>query len=405
MLSGVTISPENMITQLKLVLMSATLRVEDFISNRKLFHETPPVLEVPVRQFPVTVHFSKRTQEDYLGQAYKKVMSIHKRLPPGGILVFVTGRREVELLCKKLRRASEQLKEQNSMRKADDEITASSDVGMKEIDEAFEIGSNSLDQHTDRFNSYEDDENNPDMDSDLSDAESESELEVDSEDEDSVKAEAPEKTGLVLDFLNDVESLSSLKASFEALTGNLSNQGCKEKPNLPNASGLEKDMEVATSSSRALYVLPLYAMLPASAQLRVFEEVPEGHRLVVVATNVAETSLTIPSIKYVVDTGKEKVKTYNYTNGMATFEVQWISKASAAQRSGRAGRTGPGHCYRLYSSAAFSKDDLFPDFSHPEISKIPVDGVVLLMKFMGIDKVSKAQYFASSFSYSFVFFF
>ena len=144
-------------------------------------------------------------------------------------------------------------------------------------------------------------------------------------------------------------------------------------------------------------------MLPASAQLRVFEEAPDGDRLVVVATNVAETSLTIPGIKYVVDTGKEKVKTYNYTNGMATFEVQWISKASAAQRAGRAGRTGPGHCYRLYSSAAFSKDDLFPDFSCPEISKIPVDGVVLLMKFMGIDKVSKAQYFATCFSYFFFF--
>ncbi|XP_008795799.2 ATP-dependent RNA helicase DEAH13 [Phoenix dactylifera] len=388
MLSGGKISPENMITQLKLILMSATLRVEDFISNRKLFHEPPPVLEVPVRQFPVTVHFSKTTQEDYLGQAYKKVMSIHKRLPPGGILVFVTGQREVEFLCKKLQRASEQLKEKNSMRKKDNEITASSDLDMKEINEAFEIGSNSLDQQTDRFSSYEEDGNNPDMHSDLSDAESESELEVDSGDEDSVKSEAPEKTGLVLDFLNDVESLSSLKASFEALAGNLSNQDCKEKPSLPDAPSLEKSMEVATSSAGALYVLPLYAMLPASAQLRVFEEVPEGDRLVVVATNVAETSLTIPGIKYVVDTGKEKVKTYNYTNGMAAFEVQWISKASAAQRAGRAGRTGPGHCYRLYSSAAFSKDDLFPDFSCPEISKIPVDGVVLLMKFMGIDKVA-----------------
>lgn len=384
-LSGVKISPENFITKLKLVLMSATLRVEDFISNKKLFHEIPPVLEVPVRQFPVTVHFSKRTQQDYLGQAYKKVMSIHKRLPPGGILVFVTGQREVEFLCKKLQRASEQLNKKNS-KKADNEITASSDVDMKEINEAFGMGSNSLDQQTDRFNFYEEDENNPDAD--LSDAESESELEVDSEDEDSVKYEAQENTGMVLDFLNDVESLSSLKASFEALAGNLSNQDCKEKPSLPDAPSLENGMEVAANSAGALYVLPLYAMLPASAQLRIFEEVPEGDRLVVVATNVAETSLTIPGIKYVVDTGKEKVKNYNYTNGMATFEVQWISKASAAQRAGRAGRTGPGHCYRLYSSAAFSKDDIFPDFSCPEISKIPVDGVVLLMKFMGINKVA-----------------
>ncbi|KAK9281583.1 hypothetical protein L1049_004486 [Liquidambar formosana] len=127
-------------------------------------------------------------------------------------------------------------------------------------------------------------------------------------------------------------------------------------------------------------------MLPAAAQLRVFEEIKEGERLVVVATNVAETSLTIPGIKYVVDTGREKVKNYNPSNGVETYEVQWISKASASQRAGRSGRTGPGHCYRLYSSAVFN--NILPGFSSAEISKIPVDGVVLLMKSMGIDKVA-----------------
>ncbi|KAI9174433.1 hypothetical protein LWI28_017156 [Acer negundo] len=71
---------------------------------------------------------------------------------------------------------------------------------------------------------------------------------------------------------------------------------------------------------------------------------------------------------------------------MESYEVQWISKASAAQRAGRAGRTGPGHCYRLYSSAVFS--NIFPDFSCAEISKVPVEGVVLLMKSMNIDKVA-----------------
>ncbi|KAB2635211.1 ATP-dependent RNA helicase DHR1 [Pyrus ussuriensis x Pyrus communis] len=126
-------------------------------------------------------------------------------------------------------------------------------------------------------------------------------------------------------------------------------------------------------------------MLPAAAQLRVFKDVKEGERLVFVATNVAETSLTIPGIKYVVDTGKE-VKNYNSSSGTKTYEVQWISKASAAQRAGRAGRTGPGHCYSRYSSAAYS--NIFPDFSLAEISKVPVDGVVLLMKSMNIDKVS-----------------
>jgi ATP-dependent RNA helicase DHX37/DHR1 len=72
---------------------------------------------------------------------------------------------------------------------------------------------------------------------------------------------------------------------------------------------------------------------------------------------------------------------------MASYEVQWISKASASQRAGRAGRTGPGHCYRLYSGAAYGKDDLFPEFSEPEIKKMPVEGIVLMLKFMTINKV------------------
>ncbi|XP_065000042.1 ATP-dependent RNA helicase DEAH13 [Musa acuminata AAA Group] len=386
-LAGETISPENMVTQLRLVLMSATLQVEDFNSNRKLFDQNLPVLEIPVRQFPVTIHFSKRTCQDYLGQAYKKVMAIHKRLPPGGILVFVTGQREVEFLCRKLRKASQQLTKRCSIKQPDNELTAGLEANMKEINEAFEMENDLPDQQTDRFSSYEDD-NHSDVFSVSSGSGTESDLDSESENEDTVKLEAPEKTGLLLDFLRDVGSLSSLKASFDALSGNSSEPNCHVEPSFPVASDLENHSESSSLSAGPLYVLPLYAMLPASSQLRVFEEVPEGERLVVVATNVAETSLTIPGIKYVVDTGKEKIKDYNHSNGMATYEVSWISKASAAQRAGRAGRTAPGHCYRLYSSGAFSKDEIFPKFSCPEVSKIPVDGVVLLMKSMGIDKVS-----------------
>lgn len=91
---------------LKLVIMSATLRVEDFTSNRRMFSLPPPVIQVPARQFPVTVHFSAKTEMiDYVGRAQKKVCAIHRKLPPGGILVFLTGQREVEYLCRKLRRA------------------------------------------------------------------------------------------------------------------------------------------------------------------------------------------------------------------------------------------------------------------------------------------------------------
>ncbi|XP_031744535.1 ATP-dependent RNA helicase DEAH13 isoform X3 [Cucumis sativus] len=394
-LSGGKISPENMIFPLKLVLMSATLRVEDFVSGGRLFHVSPPIIEVPTRQFPVTVHFSKRTDiVDYIGQAYKKVMAIHKKLPPGGILVFVTGQREVENLCKKLREASKKLIKKTSERHGENnngivEMNSIQNLDMNEINEAFEDHEFSIEQ-TDRFSSFDKDEF--DINDDVSDAsynsESDSELEFNED------AMSDETDGNLTDVVMDDASMSSLKAAFDALDRknaldldkrqvdhttdeDLSSKQCV-------SARLKENVEFGFSVG-ALHVLPLYAMLPAAAQLRVFEEVKEGERLVVVATNVAETSLTIPGIKYVVDTGREKVKTYNSSNGIENYEVQWISKASAAQRAGRAGRTGPGHCYRLYSSAVFS--NTLPDFSLAEIAKIPVDGVVLLMKSMGISKV------------------
>lgn len=86
-----------------------------------------------------------------------------------------------------------------------------------------------------------------------------------------------------------------------------------------------------------------------------------------VATNVAETSLTIPGIRYVVDAGRVKTKFYNKVTGVSTFNVTWTSKAAANQRAGRAGRTGPGHCYRLYSSAVFN--DEFENFTLPDIMR------------------------------------
>ncbi|KAL3604478.1 hypothetical protein D5086_005337, partial [Populus alba] len=403
-LSGQSLSPENMIFPLKLVLMSATLRVEDFISERRLFHDPPPVINVPTRQFEVTVHFSKRTETvDYIGQAYKKVMSIHKRLPQGGILVFVTGQREVEYLCQKLRKASTELIANTAKGRVGDEVPAMSEmvsiegVDMKDIDEAFEIQGNLIDQQTERFGSH--DEDVPDFvenESDVSyDSGSESEVEIVGDEVDIEDSKTSEND--VVGVLGEKSSLAVLKSAFEALAGENASE-CKSEgkqiPSMPEESPeqYKNSMEKKTVGDKGLFtsalrVMPLYAMLPAVAQLHVFDEVKEGERLVVVATNVAETSLTIPGIKYVVDTGREKVKNYNSSNGMEAYEVQWISKASADQRKGRAGRTGPGHCYRLYSSAVYN--NILPDFSCAEISKVPVDSIVLVLKSMHIDKVEK----------------
>ncbi|KAL8569007.1 hypothetical protein ACOMHN_048255 [Nucella lapillus] len=119
---------------------------------------------------------------------------------------------------------------------------------------------------------------------------------------------------------------------------------------------------------------------------QVFDPVPPGCRLCVVTTNVAETSLTIPDVTYVVDTGKTKTKFYDKVTGVSTFKVTWTSKASANQRSGRAGRVGPGKCYRLYSSAVYKNH--FEEHAQPEICHRPVDDLVLQMKAMGISKVA-----------------
>ncbi|KAK7349630.1 hypothetical protein VNO77_07144 [Canavalia gladiata] len=400
LLSGENISPDKMVFPLKLVLMSATLRVEDFTSGR-LFHTPPPVIEVPTRQFPVTVYFSKKTEKaDYIGEAYKKVLAIHKKLPPGGILVFVTGQREVEDLCRKLRKISREFMKKKVEGSVENdgtlvhETNSVDGININEINEAFEVNGSSSIQQTDRFSGYDEDEDDVNgNESDFSyDSEEESELEFNDDD----NLQHLESKSNIVDVLGEAGSLDSLKAAFEKLSGQAPLSSSNEEQtfavntdgNLDRSKSLKEKSarENCSSSPGALFVLPLYAMLPAAAQLRVFEKVKEGERLVVVATNVAETSLTIPGIKYVVDTGREKVKNYDSSNGMETYEVQWVSKASAAQRAGRAGRTGPGHCYRLYSSAAFNNE--FPEYSPAEVEKVPVHGVVLLLKSMHIKKVA-----------------
>lgn len=82
--------------------MSATLRVGDFAENKALFSVPPPVINVSSRQHPVTIHFNRRTSSDYIAEAIKKITKIHTRLPPGGILVFLTGQSEISGVCRRL---------------------------------------------------------------------------------------------------------------------------------------------------------------------------------------------------------------------------------------------------------------------------------------------------------------
>jgi len=135
------------------------------------------------------------------------------------------------------------------------------------------------------------------------------------------------------------------------------------------------------SASERLQVMPLYARLGSKEHEKVFEAVPEGKTKVIVATNIAETSVTIDGVTAVIDTGLTKLNFYSpYTYTSSLIETE-ISKASAKQREGRAGRTQPGICYRLYSKSSYSRR---PEFTKEEIYRTDLAEVVLRMAEIGI---------------------
>jgi pre-mRNA-splicing factor ATP-dependent RNA helicase DHX15/PRP43 len=130
-------------------------------------------------------------------------------------------------------------------------------------------------------------------------------------------------------------------------------------------------------------VLPLYSTLPPNLQQRIFRPAPAGTRKIIVATNIAETSLTIDGIVYVIDPGFSKAKVYNPRVRVESLLVSPISRASAQQRAGRAGRTRPGKCFRLYTEQSFKKELIAQ--THPEILRSDLATVVLQLKKLRID--------------------
>jgi ATP-dependent RNA helicase DHX37/DHR1 len=229
---------------LKLIIMSATLRVEDFTQNKTLFSEKiPPVIKVDGRQHKVVVHYNKKTPElDYLTECFKKVCKIHTKLPPGGILVFVTGQQEVQVLCRKL------------------EDSFSSTKNIETIGEENEVKRELFDADNDNVNIEQEARINDDFD----------------------------------EFENFEKEQDDEEEEVHILNGTMDDD--------PEILEINEKMDTKTP----VHVLPLYSMLSTQDQMKVFQTPPEGARLIVIATNVAETSVTIPGIKYVVDCGKVK---------------------------------------------------------------------------------------------------
>ncbi|KAJ6782779.1 hypothetical protein PWT90_04136 [Aphanocladium album] len=139
------------------------------------------------------------------------------------------------------------------------------------------------------------------------------------------------------------------------------------------------------SRIKELVICPIYANLPSELQTKIFEPTPPGARKVVLATNIAETSLTIDGIVYVIDPGYVKENIYNPATGMSNLIVVPCSRASANQRSGRAGRVGPGKCFRLYTKFAYMNE--MDESTTPEIQRTNLNSVVLQLKSLGINEL------------------
>lgn len=146
---------------------------------------------------------------------------------------------------------------------------------------------------------------------------------------------------------------------------------------------LEEKMKLMPPETDKLIILPVYSALPSEMQSRIFEPTPKGSRKVILATNIAETSLTIDGIYYVVDPGFAKINAYDPKLGMDSLIVRPISQAQANQRSGRAGRTGPGKCYRLYTELSYLRE-MTPN-TVPEIQRQNLSNTILMLKAIGIN--------------------
>lgn len=135
-------------------------------------------------------------------------------------------------------------------------------------------------------------------------------------------------------------------------------------------------------------ILPIYSALPADLQFKIFQDLHGTKRKIIIATNIAETSLTIKGIRYVIDCGYSKLKVYNPKIGLDSLAITPVSKANADQRSGRAGRTGPGIAYRLYTEETFQEDMYIQTI--PEIQRTNLSNTLLLLKSLNVtDELSK----------------
>ncbi|XP_006868024.1 PREDICTED: probable ATP-dependent RNA helicase DHX36 isoform X3 [Chrysochloris asiatica] len=132
-------------------------------------------------------------------------------------------------------------------------------------------------------------------------------------------------------------------------------------------------------------IIPLHSLMPTVNQTQVFKKTPPGVRKIVIATNIAETSITIDDVVFVIDGGKIKETHFDTQNNISTMSAEWVSKANAKQRKGRAGRVQPGHCYHLYNGLRAS---LLDDYQLPEILRTPLEELCLQIKILRLGGIA-----------------
>ena len=309
----------NFVLPLRLIIMSATLRVSEFSEN-KIFSSLckPRIVEISTRQYQVNIYHSKKTENDYINEAFKYCCKIHHRLPEGNIIVFLTGKREILDLCKKLKEEFSNITKLEKEEKNNDKyIIIKKEEKQKDNSKNEENNNNKIDN-----NKIKDEKNN--------------------------NQEKKEEEKIMEEIEEDKKEIIEDK----------------------------KDYSPAI-------VLPLYSSMEPEEQMKIYAE-HQGKRMIVVSTNVAETSLTIPNVRYIIDSGRVKKRIYKSGLSFSTFKIEWISQASANQRSGRAGRTCEGYCYRLYSNGLYVKMD---KFTEPQISTSPLSQVILTLKYMKVKNI------------------
>jgi HrpA-like RNA helicase len=329
---------EEPIAPLKLIIMSATLRIDDF-KNPVLFPSiSPPVITVEARQYPVVTHFARKTEvANYLKETYNKVCQIHRRLPAGGILVFLTGKREILHMCRKLAAALGHASKAVSRGPlvVRSQQLPDKEADLDEDDIEAEMNANLLGD--DEFNVVEESNDlgaswNPDNDGDDSDTEAGESDEFQVPDEEVLAAGDHGISKMAEDAValeptgSAPETGQSVRAKMLAEAVGTNAKAPAAKPSAESSAGTHTSAtgnEQVGSEEVPLrpVILPLYAMMTPFQQARVFQEMPAGTRLIIVATNVAETSITIPGIRYVVDCGRQKVKTLQSSTGIRCLQL------------------------------------------------------------------------------------